>query len=107
MKKKKIIEFIRGIELFKGLEEKDLELLAENIEEKSYSEGSFLFRENEPRENIYIIYTGEVRLCKTTVTGIKKELAFFGAGDFLGEGSLNENSPHSTSARVIVLSNDL
>lgn len=107
MKKKKIVEFIRGIELFKGLEEKDLELLAENIEEKSYSEGSLLFRENEPRENIYIIYTGEVKLCKTTVTGIKKEIAFFGAGDFLGEGSLNENSPHSTSARVIVPANVL
>ena len=102
MKKEKIIKFIRGIELFNGLEEKDLVLLAENIEEKSYSEGSFLFRENEPRENIYIIYTGEVKLCKTTVAGIKKELAFFGAGDFLGEGSLNDNSPHSTSARVIV-----
>lgn len=102
MKKEKIIKFIRGIELFKGLEEKDLVLLAENIEEKSYSEGSLLFRENEPRENIYIIYTGEVKLCKNTVAGIKKELAFFGAGDFLGEGSLNDNSPHSTSARVIV-----
>lgn len=102
MKKEKIIKFIRGIELFKGLEEKDLVLLAENIEEKSYSEGSLLFRENEPRENIYIIYTGEVKLCKNTVAGNKKELAFFGAGDFLGEGSLNDNSPHSTSARVIV-----
>ena len=102
MKKEKIIKFIRGIELFKGLEEEDLVLLAENIEEKSYSEGSLLFRENEPRENIYIIYTGEVKLCKITVAGIKKELAFFGAGDFLGEGSLNDNSPHSTSARVIV-----
>lgn len=102
MKKEIIIKFIRGIELFKGLEEKDLVLLAENIEEKSYSEGSLLFRENEPRENIYIIYTGEVKLCKITGAGIKKELAFFGAGDFLGEGSLNDNSPHSTSARVIV-----
>ncbi len=107
MKKKKIIEFIRGIELFKGLEEKDLELLAENIEEKSYSEGSLLFKENEPRENIFIIYTGEVKLCKTTVTGTKKELAFFGTGDFLGEGSLNDNSPHSTSARVIMPANIL
>jgi len=102
MKKGKIIEFIRRIELFKGLEESDLQQLAENIEEKSYSEGSFLFMENEPRENIYIIYTGEVKLCKTTVSGIKKELAFFSAGDFLGEGSLNDNSPHSTSARVIM-----
>ncbi|MBE9509459.1 MAG: aspartate ammonia-lyase [Bacteroidetes bacterium] len=85
----------------------DLELLAENIEEKSYSEGSLLFKENEPRENIFIIYTGEVKLCKTTVTGIKKELAFFGTGDFLGEGSLNDNSPHSTSARVIIPANVL
>jgi len=107
MKKGKIIEFIRRIELFKGLEESDLQQLAENIEEKSYSEGSFLFMENEPRENIYIIYTGEVKLCKTTFTGIRKELAFFSAGDFLGEGSLNENSPHSTSARVSVPANIL
>jgi aspartate ammonia-lyase len=59
-----------------------------------------LFTENSPRECIFMIYDGEVELFKKAPTGAELVLSIFGRLDFLGEGSLTDDSPHSTSARA-------
>ena len=61
-----------------------------------------VFTENNTRENLSIIYEGEVELFKTTPYGGEKRLSIFGKYDFLGEGALMDDSPHSTSARATV-----
>ncbi len=94
------INFLRKIELFKGLVEPELESVAQNIEIKRYANGSMLFAQDSPRENIYLIFEGEVVLYKKTPWGKEERLAFFGQFDFLGEGSLNDDAPHSTSAKT-------
>src|SRR6056297_4188698 len=99
--KNTILAFIEGIELFKGLSEKELNILAENIEVKKYSKKDLLFEENGPRTDIFIIYEGEVELFKTPRLGSETKLAYFKTGDFLGEGSWASNTPHSTSARAL------
>jgi len=98
MKETEKNELIRRIELFKGLTEQDLSRIANEAEFRSYDEGETLFRENTPRKQIFVISTGKVELFKTTPYGKKQVITYFGAGDFLGEGSLMEDSPHSTSA---------
>jgi len=99
--KNTILAFIEGIELFKGLSEKELNILAENIEVKKYSKKDLLFEENGPRTDIFIIYEGEVELFKTVHFGSETKLSYFSKGDFLGEGSWADDSPHSTSARAL------
>lgn len=101
MNRKEAIQFIRGVELFRGLEEEEFIALSRCLVEKHYSRDTLLFRENEPRKDIFIIYRGEVVLYKTTTLGQEKRLAHFGIGDFLGEGSWADDSPHSTSARAL------
>jgi len=98
---KNIYSFIKEIELFKGLTEKELQVLSENINEKKYTKGKLLFEENGPRKDIFIIYKGEVELFKTIHFGSETKLSYFSKGDFLGEGSWANDSPHSTSARAI------
>ncbi len=61
-----------------------------------------MFSENNPHEVFFIIYEGEVELFKRTPFGQEKRLAFFSKYDFLGEGSLIDDSPHSTSARTLL-----
>ncbi|MDZ7741577.1 MAG: aspartate ammonia-lyase [Bacteroidota bacterium] len=100
MKDAGIVEFIRKIELFRGLSDNGLETVATNIMEKSLDKGEYLFSEGAPRQNIYIIESGEVELFKKTPYGEENRLALFSEGDFLGEGSLMDDSPHSTSART-------
>ncbi len=101
MNKREIKDFIRTIELFRGLSDEELDIICEEVKSQQYREGEFLFRENDPRESIYIIYSGEVELFKMLSNGQEKKLVFFQKGDFLGEGSLAVDSLHSTSARAI------
>jgi aspartate ammonia-lyase len=98
----KIIEsFIREIELFRGLTDEEFEVLAHKVVEKSYPAGGLLFHENGRREDIFVIKAGRVELFKTNAYGVETRLAYFGTGDFLGEGSWASDSPHSTSSRAL------
>ncbi len=95
------IQFIKNIELFRGLNENELETIAAQSEEKNYAEGDILFAENTSRSFIFLIVAGKVELYKTTAFGEDQIITYFGKHDFLGEGSLMEDSPHSTSARAV------
>jgi aspartate ammonia-lyase len=101
MDKQVIDDFMKKIELFKGFNQEEFEILMQHVQVKTLSPGDLLFMENTPRKGIFIIFDGEVELFKKTPYGEEKILAIFGKYDFLGEGSLTEDSPHSTSARAI------
>ena len=96
-----ILSFLKEIELFRGLDEHEFLLLQSSLGEKELVKGDVLFRENTPRADIYIIFSGEIELFKKTPFGVEKKLAIFGRGDFLGEGSWATDSPHSTTARAL------
>jgi aspartate ammonia-lyase len=98
MNKLEKTELIKKIELFKGLTDDDIDRIAAEADYRKFNTGEVLFRENTPRKQIFIISSGKVELYKTTPHGKKQIVTYFGAGDFLGEGSLMEDSPHSTSA---------
>lgn len=95
-------EFLKKIVLFKDLNDTELELLTNLIDVKTYEKDSLLFTENNPRKNLYIIYEGEVELFKKTPFGDEKRLTFFGKYDFIGEGALLDDSPHSTNAKALL-----
>ena len=101
MEKHKVIDFIHHIELFKGLDDEELDVLADYLDQQTYDKGQLLFEENGPRKDIFIIYRGEVELFKTKRFGAETRLSHFTIGDFLGEGSWAEETPHSTSARAL------
>ena len=101
MNEKEIYDFIRKIELFNGVSPEEFDIIIKNIAVKTINPGELIFRENTRRKGIFIIYDGEVELFKKTPFGDEKHLAIFSKYDFLGEGSLMEDSPHSTSARAI------
>ncbi len=104
---------INNIELFRGLSREEIMVIAEESKEMIYEPGAYLFRENSPRKQIFLIAEGKVKLFKTTPYGEEKHITYFGRYDFLGEGSLLEDAPHSTSARtcekstVLVIEGDL
>ena len=94
--------FLTHIELFKSVTNQELDLIISLIEIKSYSAGIYLFKENTPRKNMFLIQDGEVELFKSTPLGEEKRLAVFSKYDFLGEGALLDDYPHSTSARTLL-----
>ena len=92
---------IKHIELFKGLSADELEYIAEKTIEEQIKPNEILFEQNTARELIFLIVSGKIELYKTTAFGEDQIITYFGHHDFLGEGSLMEDSPHSTSARAI------
>ena len=97
-----IRRFLQRVELFRDLEEDELALFMDQIQVKDYKARTLLFTENSPAEKfLYIIYEGEVELFKKTPYGEEKRLTFFGASDFVGEGTMLSDAPHSTNARVL------
>jgi aspartate ammonia-lyase len=101
MNTNQMIEFLKKIELFRGLNEKELESLVNMMEVIEFKPGELLFRENSQRVGIMVIYEGEVELFRSNPFGVELKLTYFTPGDFLGEGSWASNSPHSTSARAL------
>jgi len=95
-----IKDFLKNIELFKDLSDQEREALASNFEPMSYEKGAMLFVESNPRKNLFVIVDGEVELYKKTPFGEEKRLSFFNRYDFIGEGALLDDSPHSSSARA-------
>lgn len=95
-------EYLKKIELFADLTSDELSLIAENMKTETFNPGKFLFEENSSRNKLFVITEGEVELFKTTSFGEEKRLSFFTKYDFLGEGSLMDDSPHSTSARALL-----
>ncbi len=112
MDRTQIIEFLKNVRLFDELDNEQLGLLAESAEIKKFKKNQLVFQENSPRKNLTLIVDGEIELFKKTPYGEEKRLTFFAKYDFLGEGALMDDYPHSTSARaslattVIVINRD-
>lgn len=94
-------QFFSKIELFKGLSQEELALVKQSASEKIFKKGEKLFTQGSKRNAIFLVGEGKVELYKTSVYGEDKQLAIFNSFDFLGEGSLTDDSSHSTSARAI------
>lgn len=94
-------DIISRIELFKGLSREEIQVIADEATLTVFNAGDLLFTENRPRNQLFLIAEGKVELFKTSPYGGETRITYFDKYDFLGEGSLMEDSPHSTSARAI------
>jgi aspartate ammonia-lyase len=102
MEKSVIKEFLRRIQLFKGLNDSQLDAICDKVKVENFPINSMVFNENNIRQNLFLIYEGEVELFKRTPYGGEKRLSIFSKYDFIGEGALMDDSPHSTSARATI-----
>lgn len=104
MDKTILCDFLSKIELFKELDSEQIKWVADIAQVRDYDKDQLIFSENSPRKDLFIIYAGEVELFKKTPFGEEKRLSFFSKSDFLGEGALMDDYPHSSSARTILKS---
>jgi aspartate ammonia-lyase len=94
------IDFLKRNELFKDLNEENLITVNKELEEENLDTGKILFAENNNRNYLFLIIKGEIELFKTTPFGEEKRISIFNESDFLAEGALMDDSPHSTTART-------
>lgn len=90
---------LKKIPLFADLSENEIYQVMKLSFEKKYSKDSTLFVEGMAGEVLYIIKSGKVDIVKKTPQG-EVLLSSLGAGEFLGEMSLIDDSKRSATARV-------
>ena len=76
---------LRGIPLFKNLEDDDLKLIAGKLDKESYAKGEFVFKEGDVGDTMYLVESGQVAVKHEDTN---EAIAYLGPGSFFGEMSL-------------------
>jgi CRP/FNR family cyclic AMP-dependent transcriptional regulator len=96
------VELMPGakMDLFKetGLSAAELRLLAATLQARHFPRDSFVFREGEPGDQLYIVFDGEVRISRKVSGRGEEPLAILGRGDVFGEMALVDDQVRSADA---------
>lgn len=85
MKKRSVLR--REIDLFSGIEEKDLQQLLQCLKAstRDYRKGEFIFLDQDKVQKVGVVLSGSVHMLKEDIWGHKTFLAYMGEGDIFGE----------------------
>lgn len=89
---------LKKVALFEGLTQGQLAKVASIAQVRQYEGSSFIFREGDTGQEMYVIVDGRVRISKN-VPGIGEEaLAILEKGQYFGEMAVIDDSPRSADA---------
>lgn len=90
------------VDLFSGLDKKELQLLGRSCQEKQYGAGSTLIKQGDTGVGLYIITKGTVRITHASKPGgPEEELDTQGSGTVLGEMALLDDLPRSATVTAV------
>ncbi len=100
--KQSVLDLSKAQDIFKeqGLNIKELKLIAKFAEERIYPEGSYIFREGDVGEEMYIVASGKVLISRTIEEVGEEALAIVDRGHLFGEMSVIDNKPRNADAKA-------
>lgn len=93
-------ETLRRCEIFRDLDDGDLNLVAGVAQPRRVPAGTFLFRQGEPRRACFVIAEGRVEIRRDSGSGPER-LIILGAGDAIGEQAFLMPAAHMASAQTL------
>ena len=99
---KRRVAALRGVDLFRGLNDEEFATLAERLKTAPFAPGETLTRQGATGHWLYIIAKGEAEV-QLRAEGGAERLAHLKAGDFMGEMALLTGEPRT--ATVLALDN--
>ena len=96
-----IVQRLRDIPLFAGLPEADRAVLASLVHRRRQRAGERIFMAGDPGDRLYLIESGTVKICLTSIDGREVTLALLGAGEFFGDLALLDGLPRSSDAVAV------
>jgi CRP/FNR family transcriptional regulator/CRP/FNR family cyclic AMP-dependent transcriptional regulator len=96
-----IAERLREIPLFAGLPEADRVVLASLVRRRRQRAGETIFMAGDPGDRLYLIESGTVKICLTSLDGREVTLALLGPGEFFGDLALLDGLPRSSDAVAV------
>ncbi len=94
-------QFISRVPLFAGLNEQQFAALAARTSQTSLRRGEVLFEEGDQGDRLYIITEGKIKLGHSSEDGRESLLAILGPGEIIGELTLFDPGPRSTTATAV------
>ncbi|HNX75310.1 MAG TPA: cyclic nucleotide-binding domain-containing protein [Candidatus Rifleibacterium sp.] len=98
-----IIEILKQIPLFQGLEEGDLKKISEVVKEQTLAAGSCLFKEGDQGDAFYLIKEGAVEVYKKDNDAEKlvNKIAHTDESNFFGEMALIEGGARNATVKTV------
>ncbi len=90
------------VDLFAGLDKKDLQVLTNACQERNYKAGSTLIKQGDTGVGLYVIISGTVRITQANNPDkAEVDLGTAGPGSVLGEMSLLDDLPRSATVTAV------
>ncbi len=97
-----IVEFLKGVPIFNEFTEDEIAVVAARLNSEFVQSGTVIFSEGDERDNLYIVYNGEVRITRKRKDGTETFLANLGSGGVFGEDALISSRNHSATTTAVV-----
>jgi CRP/FNR family transcriptional regulator len=94
-------ELLRGVSLFSGLSDVELEKIARVAVPRSYPSGSVILREGDPGDTCYVLRTGRARVVRQHADGRAITLTNLGPGEIFGELAMFDGEVRSATVEAI------
>lgn len=94
-----IAEWLGKTVLFRDLPAEELTAVAAAVKPEEHRRGSFVVREGEPGEKLYIVLSGRLEVRRDYAPGRSEPVAEMGEGDVFGEIALLQGGPRTRSIR--------
>ncbi len=98
------VETLANVPLFKTMTRRQIKRISENVYERIFGVGEFVYEKGMPAASMYIIKKGSVEILLTDPDGGEEEIGKLKEGAFFGESALLDDSPRWFSARAGELS---
>ena len=95
------IEVVRGATLFAGLDDESTSALMKFMKPRSLRRGTVLFHEGDAGDELYIVSTGKLKIGRESSDGRENLLSVVGPGEIIGELSLFDPGPRSSSVTAV------
>ena len=92
---------LRNFGLFGAMPEGVLEYLSEHLEVMEVEPGSYLFREDEEANSMFVVLQGDVEVLKKSKAGVETRVAVLGPGDWFGEMAIIDVQRRSAAVMTV------
>ncbi|MBX7151620.1 cyclic nucleotide-binding domain-containing protein [bacterium] len=100
-KQKSLEDLIKSVEIFDGLETRDINKVLKVASGKKFEKEQIIFKEGDLGDCFYLIIEGRVKITKQVEGDKIEDVALLTAGDYFGEMSLLDGEPRSATVVAI------
>lgn len=93
--------YLRQYDLFKDLDEEELDQLGRGSQSATVPKREYIFTPDEPSSQVYMLKSGRVRISRLSETGKHFTLVILEPGDIFGESAIFSDDPRRNFAEAL------